>query len=268
MNTFNRPKKRFSQNFLQNTHYQKKIVDTLNIDSNDTIIEIGPGQGALTKHIIAANPAHYYAIEIDINLVNKLKNQFKDDIIIFQQDFLEFNFTSIPELNDKKIKIIGNLPYHITSPILFKLIDNCKKIDITVLMIQKEVARRIAACHGNKEYGILSVISQTYSNVEYLFEVKRGNFFPAPNVDSAVIRSNFYEELTGIENESLFRKLVRETFNYRRKMLRNSLCRIFDKSIVYSISSDYLDQRPEQLSVDDFKILSNSLNQVLRRSHG
>lgn len=268
MNTFNRPKKRFSQNFLQNTHYQKKIVDILNIDSNDTIIEIGPGQGALTQHIIPANPAHYYAIEIDINLANELKNQFKDGITIFQQDFLDFDFTSILELNAKKIKIIGNLPYHITSPILFKLIDNYEKIDIAVLMIQKEVARRISASHGNKEYGILSVVSQTYSNVEYLFEVKRGNFFPAPDVDSAVIRLHFYKELTGIENESLFRKLVRETFNYRRKMLRNSLCRIFDKSIVYSVSSDYLDLRPEQLAVDDFKILSNSLNQVLRRSHG
>jgi 16S rRNA (adenine1518-N6/adenine1519-N6)-dimethyltransferase len=268
MNTFNRPKKRFSQNFLQNPHYQKKIVDALNIDSDDTIIEIGPGQGALTQQIITANPAHYYAIEIDTNLANELKNHFKDDITILQQDFLEFNFTSIPELNAKKIKIIGNVPYHITSPILFKLIDNYKNINIAVLMIQKEVARRVTACHGNKEYGILSVISQTYSEVEYLFEVKRGNFFPAPDVDSAVIRLNFNNEITGIEDEPLFRKLVRTTFNYRRKMLRNSLCRIFDKSVVYSILSDYLDRRPEQLSVDDFKILSNSLNQVLRRSHG
>lgn len=268
MNNFNRPKKRFSQNFLQNPHYQKKIVDGLDINSDDTIIEIGPGQGALTQHIIAVKPSQYYAIEIDTILAEELAIQFKDNINVIQQDFLEFDFTSIPGTNNSRIKIIGNLPYHITSPILFKLIDNYMMFDSAVLMIQKEVARRISADHGNKEYGILSVISQTYSNVEYLFEVKRGNFYPAPDVDSAVIRLNFFEECTGIEDESLFRKLVRTTFNYRRKMLRNSLCRIFDKSIVYSVSSDYLDQRPEQLSVDDFKILSNSLNLVLRRSHG
>ena len=104
--------------------------------------------------------------------------------------------------------------------------------------------------------------------MQYLFEVKRGNFYPSPDVDSAVIKLDFYEMPEGIENESQFRGIVRQSFNYRRKMLRNSLCRIFDKSIVYSLSSEYLDRRPEQLSVEDFKILSNSLNQKLRQSHG
>lgn len=268
MNTFNRPKKRFSQNFLQNPHYQKKIVNALDINSNDTVIEIGPGQGALTQHIIDAGPLNYFAIEIDKSLAEKLVIQYKDKICVIQQDFLEFDFNSIEEPVDSRLKIIGNLPYHITSPILFKLIDNYKSINTSVLMLQKEVARRLSARHNNKEYGILSVVSQTYSDVQYLFEVKRGNFYPAPDVDSAVIRLFFKNELENIENESLFRKIVRETFNYRRKMLRNSLCRIFDKTIVYSISSDFIDRRPEQLSVDEFKILSNILNQILRRSHG
>ena len=268
MNTFNRPKKRFSQNFLQNPHYQKKIVDALHINPSDTILEIGPGQGALTQHIICAGPLRYYAVEIDKTLAGSLTTQYQEQINVLQQDFLEFDLGSIPESANSKLKIIGNLPYHITSPIFFKLIDDYKTIDSAVLMIQKEVARRITAGHGNKEYGILSVVSQAYSNVEYLFEVKRGNFYPAPDVDSAVIRLTFNNNLTNIENESLFRKIVRETFNYRRKMLRNSLGRIFDKTIVYSLSSDILDQRPEQLSVEDFKILSNILNQNLRQSHG
>lgn len=268
MNTFNRPKKRFSQNFLQNPYYQKKIVDVLNINSKDTVIEIGPGQGALTQHIISENPLHYYAIEIDKTLVDKLIIQYQDQMNIIQQDFLEFDFNSIGESIGSKLKVIGNLPYHITSPIFFKLIDNYKKINNAILMIQKEVARRITADYGNKEYGILSVVSQAYSKVENLFEVKRGNFYPAPDVDSAVIRLTFNDKLENIENESLFRTIVRDTFNYRRKMLRNSLGRIFDKTIVYSISSDILDRRPEQLSVEDFKILSNILNQILRQSHG
>jgi 16S rRNA (adenine1518-N6/adenine1519-N6)-dimethyltransferase len=268
MNTFNRPKKRFSQNFLQNPHYQKKIVKALDIGHNDTVVEIGPGQGALSQHIIDAGPLHYYAVEIDTTLAEELSSQYQNQIHIIKQDILEFDFNSIPESPDSKLKIIGNLPYHITSPIFFKLIDNYKIINQAVLMIQKEVARRIAAGHGNKEYGILSVVSQVYSRVEYLFEVKRGNFYPAPEVDSAVIQLTFNDNLEKIENESLFRKMVRDTFNYRRKMLRNSLCRIFDKTIVYSISSDYLDKRPEQLSVEDFIILSNILNQTLRQSHG
>lgn len=268
MNTFNRPKKRFSQNFLQNPFYQKKIVDALEINPEDTVIEIGPGRGALTDHIASLQPNNYYAIEIDTILANELANRFNNKVQIIQQDFLEFDFSSIPEIENQPVKIIGNLPYHITSPILFKLIDNYKKINSAVIMMQKEVAKRISANHNNKDYGILSVVSQAYSEVQYLFEVKRGNFYPTPDVDSAVIKLDFFMRPEGIDDEALFRKIVRQTFNYRRKMLRNSLCRIFDKSIVYLISSDYLDRRPEQLTVDDFKILSNSLNQVLRQSHG
>jgi len=263
----NKPKKRFSQNFLQNTYYQKKIVEALEISSNDTVLEIGPGCGALTNHIINAQPKKYYAIEIDTKLADELSSRFENEIKILQQDFLEFDFSSIPELERQYFKIISNLPYHITSPILFKLIDNYYKMKCAVLMIQKEVALRLSANHGNKDYGILSVICQTYSKASYLFEVKRGNFYPKPDVDSAVIKLDFFEQPQGIDNETLFRKVVRQSFNYRRKMLKNSLYRIFDKSIVYSISSDYLDRRPEQLTVDDFKILSNSLNQVLKQSH-
>ena len=268
MNTFDRPKKRFSQNFLQNPHYQKKIVDALHIQTTDTVIEIGPGRGALTESILAFKPANFFAVEIDTNLAEGLSVRFKDKLEIIRQDFLQFDFNLVTAVSGLRLKIIGNLPYHITSPILFKLIDNYRKIDCAVLMIQKEVAKRIAAPHGKKDYGILSVISQAYCDVQYLFEVKRGNFYPSPDVDSAVIKLDFYEMPEGIENESQFRGIVRQSFNYRRKMLRNSLCRIFDKSIVYSLSSEYLDRRPEQLSVEDFKILSNSLNQKLRQSHG
>ena len=267
MSTMNSPKKRFSQNFLQNPYYQKKIVESLDISPDDIVIEIGPGRGALTEHIVNSQPNKYYAIEIDTNLADELTDRFSHNLQIIRQDFLEFDYSSIPEVNNHTLKIIGNLPYHITSPILFKLIDNYNKINCAVIMIQKEVAIRLAANHGNKDYGILSVISQAYSGVHYLFEVKRGNFYPAPDVDSAVIKLDFFTKPQNIDNEELFRKIVRQTFNYRRKMLRNSLYRIFDKSIVYSLSSDYLDRRPEQLAVDDFKVLSNSINQFLRQSH-
>ncbi|MEJ2053671.1 MAG: 16S rRNA (adenine(1518)-N(6)/adenine(1519)-N(6))-dimethyltransferase RsmA, partial [Calditrichaceae bacterium] len=222
----------------------------------------------LTEHIINAKPRYFYAVEIDTILVEKLNERFREHVEIIQDDILKFDFSAMMTKNHASVKVIGNLPYHITSPIIFKLLDKYKKIDSAVLMIQKEVARRIASGHGNKEYGILSVITQAYSRVEYLFEVKRGNFTPAPDVDSAVIRFSFFNRPENIENEELFRKIVRQSFNYRRKILGNSLGRIFDKSIVYSALSDYLDQRPEQLAVEDFKILSNSLNQVLRRPNG
>ena len=129
-------------------------------------------------------------------------------------------------------------------------------------MTQKEVAQRIAAQPGSKDYGILSVISQTYGQVEFIFNVKRGNFFPVPSVDSAVLRIDFFDEINGIENVDLFRRLVRGVFNYRRKMLRNSLSRIFDKSVVNSLNSVSLEARPESLSVQDFKNLANEINSI------
>ncbi len=257
-----KPLKKFGQNFLTNPHYQQKIVAALDIQSSDNILEIGPGKGALTEIIVHAACHRFCAVEIDRRWCEELRQKFGSEIEIIEDDFLNLDLISCCREADKKLKIIGNIPYNITSPILFKLIDNFRIVKTAVLMTQKEVAQRIAAPPGNKAYGILSVISQTYGEVEFLFNVKRGNFFPVPSVDSAVLRINFFEKLCGIENVDLFRQLVRGVFNYRRKMLRNSLSRIFDNGIVNSLNSVSLEARPESLSVQDFKNLANEINSI------
>jgi 16S rRNA (adenine1518-N6/adenine1519-N6)-dimethyltransferase len=263
MNSNIRPLKKFSQNFLVNPHFKQKIVDALKISEEDVVVEIGPGLGALTQLVVDLNPAEYFVIEIDERLVTDLKNQFGERIKLINRDILEIDFKTL----GTKLKILGNLPYHITSPIIFKLIDQFEYIDQAVIMIQKEVAKRITAQIRHKDYGILSVVSQAYAHIEYLFEVGRGNFYPVPDVDSAVLSYTFYRSLVGVEDELLFRKLIRGTFNYRRKMLRNSLGRIIDKSIVYSMPAQILEQRPEELSVEEFKTLANNINQFLRRGN-
>ena len=191
-----KPLKKFGQNFLTNPYYQQKIVAALDIQNTDNIVEIGPGKGALTEIIMHKAPQRFRAVEIDRRWCEELRQKFGNKIEVIEDDFLNLDLISFCKEADDKLKIIGNIPYNITSPILFKLIDNFRIIKTAVLMTQKEVAQRIAAPPGNKDYGILSVISQTYSKVELLLNVKRGNFFPVPSVDSAVLRINFFDKLS------------------------------------------------------------------------
>ncbi len=260
----NRPLKRLGQNFLTSVHIQKKIVAALEITPADVVLEIGPGKGALSEHIIAGKPKAFYAVEVDRRWCDHLDERFAGRIAILNEDFLELDLKRF----GARLKIIGNIPYNITSPIFFKLVEEHAIIHSAVLMVQKEVARRLTAPPGGKDYGILSVVAQSYAAVRYLFEVRRGNFFPRPEVDSAVIRLVFHKTLDGADNAELFRRIVRHCFNYRRKMLRNSLSRIFDKSIVYSLTAIDLNLRPEQLTVQDFKELSNELNLLTGSDHG
>ncbi len=261
------PKKKYSQNFLTNRHYVSKIVDALNIQSEDCVLEIGPGKGALCGQIIEATPADYRAVEIDPDCADLLEKQFKRNIRIINRDFLDVNLSGIFGSGQSDIKVVGNIPYHITSPIIFRLLDNYRLFECAVLLLQKEVAQRISAPAGSKTYGILSVLCQTYGRVSYLFDVKSSNFYPRPQVDSAVIKIDFYDRVEGIGDEKLFRRIVRGTFNYRRKMLRNSLSRKFDKSMVYSLQSINLERRPETLSLQEFKILSNEIQLKLEQGY-
>ena len=254
--------KRFGQNFLTQPAIAQKIVDTLRISNEDQIIEIGPGKGILTRLISEKKPALFQAIEIDKNLAGKLADNYTNKLTVIEQDFLQLDLANL--IDPKfKIKIIGNIPYNITSPILFKLIDHYKEIECAVLMLQKEVAQRICAKVNTRAYGILSVMHQTFSKVEYLFEVKRKNFNPTPKVDSAVIKLIYLPEIKEITNVQLYRNIVRAVFNYRRKMLRNSLSRIFDQSIVTSLVQFDLTRRPEQLSIQEFKQLANTIDQMI-----
>jgi len=257
-----KPLKKFGQNFLTQPTIAFNIVKALSINNKDLVIEIGPGPGVLCETIISLKPQKYYAIEIDRRWAEDLSAKYADQISILNADFLEMDLQPFFGEN-KNVKVIGNIPYNITSPILFKLLDHFSELDSAVVMMQKEVAKRITSNSGTKEYGILSILMQTFADVEYLFDVGRKNFKPEPKVDSAVVKFNFFDNVEGIENLELFRKTVRGTFNYRRKMLRNSLGRIFDQTIVSSLDDYDLTRRPEQLTIDGFKQLSNTINQLV-----
>ncbi len=256
-----RPLKKFSQNFLTNPFYQKKIVESLQLKADDRVVEIGPGKGALTQHLVKSAAKRITVIEIDQRMVETLQAKFENQIQILHQDVLKVDFCQLA--GENRLKVVGNLPYHITSPILFHLIDYHQCIKQAVLMTQKEVARRICADPGSKDYGILSVISQTYGQADYLFEIKRGNFFPVPAVDSAVISITFFEQIGGVDNLELFRQIVRSAFNYRRKTIKNSLIRIFEEKVLNLIEQSFLQKRPEQLTVEDFKHIANLINKAL-----
>ena len=259
--------KKLSQNFLQDTNIARKIVDSLEISDPSLVIEIGAGSGILTQFLV--NKAQQViSIEIDTHLAENLAKQLGNpaNLEIISCDFLKLDLKKIfLRFPDYHKIVIGNLPYHITSPIIFKVLDYAPSIEQAVFMVQKEVGQRLASRPGSKEYGILSVFCQLYSKVDYLFTVPAHLFFPAPKVESGVIRQIFKREAEScVENIELFRKIVRHTFNQRRKMLRNTLSILFSQIILSNVNID-LTRRPETLSVEEFTKLANQIHQALTR---
>lgn len=240
-----RAKKSLGQHFLRDQNIARKITESL-LPVTHEILEIGPGMGVLTRHLLA-NPAFsVHAIDIDQESIEYLHSELPEyrERILYG-DFLKMDIT---ELYKEPFSIIGNLPYNISSQIFFRIIENRNLVKQVVCMIQKEVAERIAATHGNKSYGILSVFLQTFYDIEYLFTVNEKVFDPPPKVKSAVIRltRNGRQELEC--DEKLFFNIVKTGFNQRRKTLRNSIRGL----LPVGYDSDYLNMRPEQLSVDAF----------------
>ena len=214
-----RPKKSLGQHFLTDTNIARKIVNSLTTCSN--VLEIGPGKGVLTKIIIEKNIENFKVIEIDSESVEYLKSNInlKPEQIIFA-DFLK---TDIKSIFENKFSIIGNFPYNIGSQIFFKVLQNHEQVVEVVCMLQKEVAQRIATKSGSKVYGILSVLLQTFYNIEYLFTVNEKVFNPPPKVKSAVIRLTRNNRQKLECDENLFFNVVKTSFNQRRKTLSNSL---------------------------------------------
>lgn len=251
-----KPKKRFGQNFLVDDNIARKIVRSLETGDDDLVVEIGPGQGALTKHLI--NEAkNFIAVEIDRNVAEKLTGEGYN---VVSKSFLDFDFESDLSFRKKgeKIKVIGNIPYNITSDILFKLLDSKVKIDSCVLMIQKEVAERLVAGISTKQYGILAVQFQALAEVKLLFNVPPTAFFPKPDVNSSVIRIKFGNEKYKVNDINVFKEFVRSAFSKRRKTLKNSLKDYFDK---YGLKTEDFEldfvRRAETLTVGEFVEVSN-----------
>ncbi len=245
-----RPKKFLGQHFLKDQNIAKKIVDSLTYtsDASETIIEIGPGTGVLTDYLKDKNYKRIILIEIDHESISLLKQKYKNEKIdIVDGDFLKID---LKDLTDDDISIIGNLPYYISSQIFFKILDQRNQVKEVVCMIQKEVADRICAPHGNKTYGILSVLIGAHYHTEKLFTVSPGVFHPPPKVDSAVIRLKRKEKTELVCDEELFRRIVKQAFQNRRKTLRNALKPIFLPEELTRL--EVFSQRAEQLSIEDF----------------
>ena len=241
-----KPKKSLGQNFLRDLNIVRKIIQVLDCPVNNQVIEIGPGTGALTKELIDKYK-HFTAIEIDQRAYEFLKNEYPD-LDIRNGDVLKMNWNDVIEAPEKAC-VIGNLPYYITSPILFHVLDNRKYFKQAVFMVQKEVARRIVAEHGSKEYGILSVQLQLMCDVKYEFTVSRQVFYPVPNVDSAVISLLFNKNDLKCSDTHL-KLVVRTAFGQRRKKLRNALSTIITSST--KIPFD-LNRRAEELTPGEFE---------------
>jgi len=258
-----KPKKYLGQHFLTDKNIAQKIARTLQSDKYNIILEIGPGMGVMTQYLLQDTDKEVFVVEIDTESVLYLKNHFpklKDHII--EADFLKMDIAQT--FKEEPIGITGNFPYNISTQIVFKVLENKELVPEFSGMFQKEVSERIVAPHGNKTYGILSVLVQTYYDTEYLFTVNENVFNPPPKVKSGVIRLTRKENYPDIDYD-YFKKLVKTAFNQRRKTLRNSL-----KS--YNLS-DNLKQvsifakRPEQLSPAEFVELAEMIKNDTQGTH-
>ncbi len=249
------PKKSLGQHFLTNATVAEKIVHQLDGFNFSTLIEVGPGKGMLTQYLYKSFKDNLTIVEFDVRMVEHLRKAFAPlgDRII-HKDFLEFDWNKPMQT---PIAVIGNFPYNISTEIVFKILDNKEKVSVVVGMFQKEVAKRICASHGNKDYGITSVITQAFYNTEYLFDVEPGSFSPPPKVTSAVIRFTRKQPQLHIADETNFRLLVKKAFSQRRKVLSNALKGFH--GIETALPEQFKSKRAEQLRVEDFIEMSNNL---------
>lgn len=270
-----RPKQTLGQNFLVDENVARKIVNFFSATPDDVVIEIGAGFGVLTKYLVQ-NSKHVIAVEIDRYLIERLKRKFsiQKNFTLVEGDFLKTDITELllqSEISPfgsptfkigKEVRVIGNIPYHITSQVVFKIFEHRDFFKDMQLMIQREVAQRIVAKPRTKDYGILSVFSQFYSVPKLAFHVSPNVFNPKPDVESSVVRWDFENAPEfELKDMDLFRAIVRGSFNHRRKMLRKSLQQVTHISGKLNEVDFDLTKRPEELTVEQFVELSNLLSE-------
>jgi 16S rRNA (adenine1518-N6/adenine1519-N6)-dimethyltransferase len=252
-------KRHLGQNFLYNSNILKKMIQVAELSQGDTVVEIGPGPGRLTK-LLAQRAKKVIAIEIDNELYEQLKVNFlvQNNVELIHGDALKFPFESIGDF-----KVVGNIPYYITTPLIFKLLEEKKRLKTMTLTIQKEVAERIVAGPGGKDYGVLSIMIQLYTQPELQFIIPREVFRPVPRVDSAVVHMKILANPSiNVKDEKFFTRVVKTAFSQRRKTLANSL-KSFGKDIKEILNRCGIDpqRRPETLSLAEFARLSEFLIQ-------
>jgi 16S rRNA (adenine1518-N6/adenine1519-N6)-dimethyltransferase len=269
-------RKSLGQHFLVDPKKHQRIVEALAPERGDLVIEIGPGTGLLTRHLLASPLEKLIAYELDARVIPELREMFRSEAERFQiieQDFLEADLPELARSEGKKLRIVGNIPYYITSPILFKLIDERDAVRDALLLVQLEVAERLTAKPRTKAYGIPTVLANFFGEVTMLFRVPRGAFRPAPNVDSAVVRIDFtrdYFTRSGIPKpadfeETAFRKLVRALFAMRRKTVRNNMKAFVSSEVMQRLEEGsferFLTARAEEFSIEDFLQLASAIRE-------
>lgn len=256
-------KKSLGQHFLTDKNIARKIVREAGITSCDEVWEIGSGRGILTKCLLEKCRT-LTVFEIDAQWVDYLKGHFDDPkLIIVHADILDVDFYNYSR--EEPLKIVANLPYQITSPLLFRILDFRELISTITIMIQDEVADRLCASPGNKDYGRLSVKVQLFFNVTKLFTVPAHVFSPPPKVISAVVKLLPRRKAYRINDEKTLWNLIDTVFTYRRKMLRKSLSNILDDQELETLKQSFtldLQRRPETLSIQEFVELANQINNI------
>ncbi len=247
--------KRYGQNYLTDRNIIRKIIEELEPRETDTILEIGPGRGALTEEILKYN-SDLTVIELDKRNCSFLSSKF-NGLKIIEGDFLEFD---LKNFSQQKIKIIGNIPYNITTPIIMKLMENAQHIESSVLMMQKEAALRFNAKQGSKDYGISNILINYFSEYRICFSVKRSSFIPRPNVDSAIVNFKF-NEFNRLVGDQLFIQVVKASFRNRRKNLKNSLQNSIFATYNFNACEVDMSKRAEVLQIEDFVNLAKFIKE-------
>jgi 16S rRNA (adenine1518-N6/adenine1519-N6)-dimethyltransferase len=259
-------KKKLGQNFLVDTNISQKIVNSLNIEDNEIILEVGPGTGSLTKYLLNNN-CQLTALEIDDAAIKVLERTFPKtqfpNFSLIKQDILKFNFNEFFTNNDnKKFKLIGNIPYYLTTELFFDIFENSEYINRVIMMVQKEIALRLTASKSTKDYGILTLAMELSGKCKRLFDVPPNCFVPQPNVMSSVISFDFSTQLVSNSDFKSIMPLIRAGFNQRRKTLRNSLSSYINSKTGLSVDefiSDkddrikhFITRRAEELNANDY----------------
>ncbi len=256
-----RARKRFGQHFLTDPGVIDEIIRSIHATKDDIVVEIGPGQGAITESL-AANAGHLHAIELDRDLVARLRRRYDGSasVTIHEADALSFDFSTL----GGKLRIVGNLPYNISTPLLFHLLQYRDRILDMHFMLQKEVVDRMAAGPGSKAYGRLSIMLGCHLRVESLFDVEPTAFDPPPKVMSAMVRLDpLAPDTFDIRNEASLSRLVTKAFMQRRKTIRNSLRKDVEPADLEAVGIDP-GSRPEQVSIEQYIALSNHMASALR----
>lgn len=253
------PRKRFGQHFLTDPRVINHIVQYLNPKSDEVLVEIGAGTGALTAEILK-QVSHLYVVEIDRDLSQHLNETYPTQLTIYCEDALQFDFTEIPLKPDQKLRVFGNLPYNISTPLLFYVLLYAPLINNMLFMLQKEVVTRMCAPAGHSDYGRLSVMIQYACECKRLFDIGPSAFSPPPKVMSSLVHLTPYHENRPVpkaDNYKHFAELVNRAFQHRRKTLKNAVGDFVSPDIYQRVNIDPI-RRPETLSVTEYVMLSNA----------